>query len=177
MVLHNIYIINDDGICPLSLKLGSIEADPDLVAGIFSATQTFWKEVTGEAPQTISFQDMNAYIKSFSIKKKGWYLLLITDAEKPGLVEKAQDSILRVIKDNRSLFEIFDADPSDINGTVGDSIISELSQIPCPHLSKELQELSCEIDGEQAGNFDCNLVSMAKCKTKIRDYQKKNLLQ
>nr|MDO8081279.1 hypothetical protein [Candidatus Freyarchaeota archaeon] len=34
----------------------------------------------------------------------------------------------------------------------------------------------CECDGESVEDLDCNLVSMALCKTKIRDYQKKNSL-
>nr|MDO8082591.1 hypothetical protein [Candidatus Freyarchaeota archaeon] len=174
MVIHNIYIINNNGLCPLSLKLGSIEADPDLIAGIFTASQMFWKEVTGEAPKSISFQNMNAYIKPFSTEEKEWYLILVTDAEKPGLVEEVQDCILKIVGETKELFEKFFADPNDINRIVGDLIIDELSRIPCPYISKKLLKHICECDGESVEGLDCNLVSMALCKTKIRDYQKKN---
>jgi hypothetical protein len=174
MVLHNIYIINSDGLCPLSLKIGSIEADPDLVAGIFTASQTFWKQVTGEMPKMISFQNMNAYIKSFTINKKGWYLVLITDAEKQELVKEFEDRIMKVVRENKVMFEKFLSDPRDINRTVGDLIIYELAQIPCPHISKKLVKPVCGIDDTPLEGLDCNCVSMALCKAKIRDYYKNN---
>lgn len=176
MVIHNIYIINSNGLCPISVKLGSIEADPDLVSGVFAASQMFWKEVTGEAPRHISLKDMNVYIKPFTIKKSDWYLVLVTDAEKPELVGKVEDSIMNIVEKNKELFPKFFVDSEDINTTVGDSIINELSKMPCPYMGKRLLKQVCECDGEQLKGLDCNLVSMVKCKTKIRDYQKKNAL-
>lgn len=174
MVIHNIYIINGEGLCPLSLKLGSIEANSDLVAGIFAATQKLWEEITGETPKIISFQDVNAYIKSFTIEKKGWYLILVTDKEKLELVEKIQDCLLKIVEENKELFDNFIADTTDITTIVGDLLTNKLSQIPCPHASKRLIEQVCEIDGEPLEGLNCNLVSMTICQTRIRDYQKKN---
>nr|MDO8082593.1 hypothetical protein [Candidatus Freyarchaeota archaeon] len=174
MIIHNIYIINNDGLCPLSIRISSIDADPELVAGIFTASQKLWEEITGEAPKYISFQDMNAYIKPFSTGEKDWYLILITEAEKPELVEKIEDCILKVVGEKGELFEKFYAEPKDIDMIVGDLIIDKLAQTPCPHVSKRLLKHVCECDGEPVENLNCNLVSVAMCKTKIRDYQKKN---
>jgi hypothetical protein len=174
MVIHNIYIIDNDGLCPLSLKLGSIETDPDLIAGIFAASQKLWKEVTGEVPKTISFQNMNAYIKSFSTMKKSWYLILVTDAEKPELVQKIEDTILKVVEENKELFEKFFADTTDINTIVSDLILTKLTQMPCPYMTKKLLKQVCEIDDTQLEGLNCNIISMEICSKKIQDYQKKN---
>lgn len=174
LIIHNIYIINSDGICPLDLTLGSIEADPELVAGIFTASQKFWGEITGEAPQSISFQNMNAYIKPFSTGGKDWYLILISEAERPELVKKVEDCVLAIVEENRELFEKFFADTTDINTIVGELIIDQLAQIPCPHIHKGLLKHVCEIDGEPIEDRYCNFVSMATCKTKIREYHKKD---
>ncbi|WXG39740.1 MAG: hypothetical protein WED07_02730 [Candidatus Freyarchaeum deiterrae] len=175
MVIHNIYIINGEGLCPLNLKLGSIEANSDLVAGIFAATQKLWEEITGETPKIISFKDMNAYIKSFSIEKKGWYLILVTDKEKMMLVEKVQDYILKIVEENNELFKNFFADTTDITSTMSELITNKLSQISCPHAKKKSIEDVCEIDYKPIVGLNCNIVSMSSCQTKIRDYQTKNL--
>jgi len=174
LIIHNIYIINSDGICPLSLTMGSIEADPELVAGIFSASQKFWGEVTGEAPKSISFQNMNAYIKPFSTGEKDWYLILISEAETPDLVKMVEDCVMRVVESHRDMFERFFADTSEIDTIVGDAIIDELAQVPCPHIKKGLFRQVCEIDGSHVEENYCNLVSAATCKTKIREYHKKD---
>jgi hypothetical protein len=174
MIIHNIYVINVDGICPLSIKISSIETDPELVAGLFTASQKLWEHITGEVPKYISFKDMNAYIKPFSTGKKNWYLVLITEAEKLEVVEKVEDTILKIVEENKERFEKFYVNTIDTNKIVGDLIIDELAQIPCPHMSKKLLKHVCEIDGEQVEGLNCNLVSMAMCKTKIRDYYKKN---
>ena len=175
MVIHNIYLIKNDGLCPLSLKLGSIETDPHLIAGVFAASQKLWEEITGEAPKIISFQDMSAHIKSFPIEKSGWYLVLVTDMEKQELVERVQNCILKIVEENKELFEKFFGDTTDITTIVGDLIINKLSQISCPYTGKKQIEPVCEIDGEPLEGLNCNLVSMAICQTKIRDYQKNNL--
>jgi hypothetical protein len=172
LIIHNIYIINSEGICPVSLTLGSIEADPDLIAGIFTASQKFWGEVTGETPQSISFKNMNAYIKPFSTGEKDWYLILISEAEKPELLKKVEDIIFKIIEEKKELFEKFFADTTDINNIVGGAIIEALTLIPCPHISKSLFKNVCEIDGKQIEPKYCNCVSMATCKTKIREYHK-----
>jgi hypothetical protein len=174
MVLHNIYIIDSDGLCPLNLKIGSIEVDPDLVAGVFAASQKLWEHITGEVPEHISFRNMNAYIKSFSTMKKNWYLILVTDAEKPELVEKVEDTILKVVEENKAFFEKFFVDTTDINVIVGNLIINKLAQISCPYMSKRLRKDVCEIDGMPLKGFNCNLVSMEMCDRKIRNYKKKN---
>ncbi|MGQ9721466.1 MAG: hypothetical protein ACUVXA_09125 [Candidatus Jordarchaeum sp.] len=174
MIIHNIYIINSEGICPLSLTLGSIDADPELVAGIFTASQKFWSEVTGETPQSISFKNMNAYIKPFSTGEKDWYLILISEAEKPELVKKVEDCILKIVEQNKKLFEKFFADTTDINNIVGELIIDEIAQIPCPHIRKGLLKTVCEIDNKPIEERYCNFVSMATCKTKIREYSKQD---
>jgi hypothetical protein len=172
--MHNIYIINSEGICPLSLTLGSVKTDPELVAGIFSASQKFWGEVTGESPKLISFQNMNAYIKPFSTGEKDWYLILIFEAENPELVKKVEDCVSKVVDENKGLFEEFFADTKDINAVVGKAIIKELRQISCPHLGKSLFKHVCEIDGKSVEGRECNLVSMSTCKTKIRKYHKED---
>jgi len=174
LIIHNIYIINSDGICPLEVTLGSIKADPELVAGVFTASQKFWGEVTGEAPKSISFQNMSAYIKPFSTGEKNWYLILISEAEKPELVKKVEDCVMKIVEENKELFEKFFADTTDINTIVGDSIINELTQIPCPHIGKSLLKHVCEIDGTPVEESNCNFVSMATCKTKIREHHKKD---
>ncbi|WXG39890.1 MAG: hypothetical protein WED07_03535 [Candidatus Freyarchaeum deiterrae] len=174
MIIHNIYIINSDGICPLDLTLGSVKVDPELVAGIFSASQKFWGEVTGETPKSISFQNMNAYIKPFSTGEKNWYLILISEAEEPGLVKKVEDCVLKVVEENNGLFEKFFADTTAISTTVGDSIINELKKIPCPNITKRMLKQVCEIDGKPVKETSCNLFSMARCKTKIKNYDKKD---
>jgi hypothetical protein len=173
MIIHNIYVINVDGICPLSIKISSIEMDPELVAGLFTASQKLWEHVTGEVPKYISFKDMNAYIRPFSTGKKSWYLVLITEAEKLEVVEKVEDTILNIVEENKERFEKFYVNTEDINETIGDLIIDELAQIACPHLSKRLLKNVCEFDGKSVEGLNCNLVSMAMCKTKIRDYYKK----
>jgi hypothetical protein len=173
-MIHNIYIINNDGLCALSIKLGSIEVDPDLVAGGFTASQTFWKTVTGEAPQSFTLKDMNVYIKSFSTKEKGWHLVLVTDAETPKIVEEVENTILSAVEEHKELFEKFFANPTDISTTVGDSIMNKLKKIPCPHINQKLLKQVCECSGEQVESLDCNLVSMASCKAKIKDHQEKN---
>ncbi len=174
LIIHNIYIINSDGICPLSLTLGSIEADPDLVAGIISASQKFWGEITGEAPKSISFQNMNAYIKPFSTGEKDWYLVLIFEAENPELVKKIEDCILKIVEENKELFENFFADTTDIGNIIGKYIVVELAQTPCPYIHKGLLKTVCDIDGKPVEERHCNLVSMATCKEKVREHHKKN---
>ncbi len=174
MIIHNIYITTNEGICPMSIKMGSIEADPNLVSGIFIASMKFWEEITGETPQSISFENMNAYIKPFSTGEKDWYLVLVSEAEKPELVKKVEDHILKVVEENKELFEKFFADTKDINTIVGDLIIDELAQIPCPHIGKDMLKHVCKFDGERVEDRYCNLISMAMCKTKIRDNHKKN---
>jgi hypothetical protein len=176
MVLQNIYIINSGGLCPLSLKIGSIEMDPDLVAGVFAASQSLWERIAGKAPKIISFQDMNAYIKPFSTGEKDWYLILVSEEETPELMKKVEDVVLKVVEENKELFENFAANTVDINTIVGGLIINELAQIPCPHMSKRRLKQICEIDGKQLKNFNCNLVSIAMCNTKISNPQKKNSL-
>lgn len=174
LIIHNVYIINSDGICPLSLTLGSIKADPELVAGVFTASQKFWGEVTGEAPKTISFQNMNAHIKPFSTGEKNWYLVLMSEADKPELLKLVEECILKVIEGNRELFEKFFADTTDINTIVGGSIINELMKIPCPYMSKKLLKHVCVIDNISVEETSCNLVSMTTCKTKIREHQERD---
>ena len=174
LIIHNIYIINSDGICTLDLTLGSVKADPELVAGVFTASQKFWGEITGEAPKSISFQNMNVHIKPFSTGEKNWYFVLISEAEKPDLVKKIEDCVLKIVEDKKELFEKFFADTTDINTIVGGSIIEELTKIPCPHLSKRLLKHVCEIDGTPVEGNSCNFVSMATCKFKIREHHKED---
>jgi hypothetical protein len=174
MILHNIYIINNDGLCPLSLKLGSIETNPNLIAGAFAASQNLWEQIAGEAPKIISFQDMKAYIRPFSTGEKDWYLILVIEGEDQELMKEVEDRVLNVVEENKELFENFVANTTNINTIVGGLILNELAQIPCPHMSKKLLKQFCEIDSKSLKNFNCNLVSMAMCSTKIRDHQKKN---
>lgn len=68
----------------------------------------------------------------------------------------------------------FFADTTDISTIAGDSILNELKKIPCPNITKRMLKQVCEIDGKPVEKNSCNLVSIATCKTKIRNYDKKD---
>ncbi len=176
LIIHNIYIINPDGICPLSVKLGSIEADPEIVGGVLSASQKFWEYITGEEPQSINFQNLKAHLKQFTTGEKTWYLVIVLELENPELLKTIEKSILEVVLDNKELFEKFIADRSEISVTIQSQIIEKLHNIPCPYLQRKILEPICLVNSEKFETDNCTIVATAACKEKIKElkYKSKN---
>jgi len=173
LIIHNIYVINHEGLCPLSITLGSIEADPEMVAGVLSASQKFWGEITGEIPEFISFQSMRAYLKSFSTGSQNWYLVIITEFENAETMEKVENALLNVIDQHKTLFEEFVADTTEIKKRVTKEMIRALSRIPCPYVTKKLFRHVCGIDNLLVEGASCNMVSVNNCKDKIKEHSRK----
>jgi hypothetical protein len=56
-MIHNIYILQRDGLCVLHRKYGSLEADEDLVSGFLSALSSFGKNISGKEVESVIFDD------------------------------------------------------------------------------------------------------------------------
>lgn len=56
-MIHNIYILQRDGMCVLHRKYGSLEADEDLVSGFLSALTSFGKSISGKEVESVNFGD------------------------------------------------------------------------------------------------------------------------
>ncbi|MFB0562867.1 MAG: hypothetical protein ACETWM_16840 [Candidatus Lokiarchaeia archaeon] len=169
MIIHNIYIINSDGICPLSIKLCSIDADPEIVAGVLSASQKFWEYITGEEPQSITFQNLKAHLKQFTTGEKIWYLVLILELENPELLKRVEKSILEVVMNNKEVFEKFIADTSEISINVQNQIVEKLHCIPCPYLERKIFRPICLVNSEKVGMQHCTIIAASACKEKIKE--------
>ncbi|MGQ9721467.1 MAG: hypothetical protein ACUVXA_09130 [Candidatus Jordarchaeum sp.] len=169
MIIHNIYIINSEGICPLSIKLGSIDTDPEMVAGIFAASQKFWEYITGEEPQSIIFQNTKAHLKQFTTGQRTWYLVILLELENPELLKTVEKSILEVVIDNKMLFEKFIADTTEISVTIQNQIIEKLQSIPCPYLQRKIFTPICIVNSDKFQIFDCNIVTTSICQERIKE--------
>jgi hypothetical protein len=56
-MIHNIYILQREGLCVLHRKYGSLEADEDLVSGFLSALSSFGKNISGKEVESVIFGD------------------------------------------------------------------------------------------------------------------------
>ncbi|WXG40198.1 MAG: hypothetical protein WED07_05145 [Candidatus Freyarchaeum deiterrae] len=56
-MIHNIYILQREGLCVLHRKYGSLEADEDLVSGFLSAMTSFGKNISGKEVESVIFGD------------------------------------------------------------------------------------------------------------------------
>lgn len=56
-MIHNIYILQRNGLCILHRKYGSLEADEDLVSGFLSALSNFGKNISGKEVESVIFSD------------------------------------------------------------------------------------------------------------------------
>nr|MDO8079955.1 hypothetical protein [Candidatus Freyarchaeota archaeon] len=56
-MIHNIYILQRDGMCVLHRKYGSLEADEDLVSGFLSALTSFGKTISGKDVESVILGD------------------------------------------------------------------------------------------------------------------------
>ncbi len=54
LLLHNLYIIRQNGICIFHEKYGSLEEDPQSIAGFLTAISMFSKSIIGEEVNSIS---------------------------------------------------------------------------------------------------------------------------
>ena len=169
MILHNIYVIHSDGICPLSIRLGSIDAEPEMVAGVFTASQKFWKHLTGEEPRYINFQNLKAHVRRFTTGEKTWYLLVIFEVENPKLLQTIEETIIQTVMNNRNLFEKFVADTNEISTSVQQQIIEKLRSIPCPYMHRKVFEFTCQVNSNKFKTKRCNIIDTLACKDKIKE--------
>lgn len=168
MIIHNIYIISSEGICTLSIKLGSIDTDPQIIAGVFAASQKFWAHLTGEDPQSINFHNLKAHLKQFSTGEKNWYLVIILEFENPQILRIVEKSILEVVMKNKEIFEKFVADTNEISVDVKNQILEKLRKIHCPYLQTRIFKNFCKLKINRFEKNNCNMVSMSDCKEKIK---------
>ena len=169
MIIHNIYIISSEGICPLSIKLGSIDTDPQIIAGVFAASQKFWAHLTGEDPQSINFHNLKAHLRQFSTGEKNWYLVIILEFENPQLLRTVEKSILEVVMKNKEIFEKFVADTNEISVNVKNQILERLRKIRCPYLQVKIFKHFCKLKINRLEKNNCNIIAISDCKEKIKE--------
>ncbi len=65
-MIHNVYILETDGIPLVSRIYGSIAVDPTLISGYFSAQNSFLSILTGQSVEEISTSDFTFWFKKMS---------------------------------------------------------------------------------------------------------------
>ncbi|MFX1487102.1 MAG: hypothetical protein ACFFBS_08440 [Promethearchaeota archaeon] len=74
-MIHNVYILETDGIPLVSRVYGSIAVDPTLISGYFSAQNSFLNILTGQSVEEISTSDF-----TFWFKKMSDYILIVVSS-------------------------------------------------------------------------------------------------
>ena len=63
-MIHNLYIIKRNGICIFHKKYGSLEEDPQSIAGLLTALSMFSNSVIGEEIKIIATSNFKFYFKA-----------------------------------------------------------------------------------------------------------------
>jgi hypothetical protein len=122
-MIHNIYILQRDGMCVLHRKYGSLEADEDLVSGFLSALTSFGKTISGKEVESVNFGDK----KFVTVPSEN--LLFVSYCDRDDEVKNTLVSIrdhfinsygsLQGWNGERSIFEDFLAKVDNIVGSKG----------------------------------------------------------
>jgi hypothetical protein len=63
-MIHNLYIIKRNGICIFHKKYGSLEEDPQSIAGLLTALSMFSNSIIGEEIKIIATNNFKFYFKA-----------------------------------------------------------------------------------------------------------------
>lgn len=63
-MIHNLYIIKRNGICIFHKKYGSLEEDPQSIAGLLTALSMFSNSIIGEEIKFIATNNFKFYFKA-----------------------------------------------------------------------------------------------------------------
>ncbi|MEM2907387.1 MAG: hypothetical protein QW739_04860, partial [Candidatus Odinarchaeota archaeon] len=75
-IIHNIYILDTNGIPIFTRIYGEIKVDPTLISGYISAQSSFFKEITGQDLEMFATKDYN-----FWLRRVGRFLIVIVTSK------------------------------------------------------------------------------------------------
>ncbi len=122
-LIHNLYIIKQNGICIFHEKYGSLEEDPQSIAGFLTAISMFSKSIIGEEIKSLS---TNRFKFVFKTDGKFLFVTFVDKNDKSSNTRQLLDNIKKLFhirfpkaeadckSGNLSPFEKFKFDLEDI---------------------------------------------------------------
>ena len=92
-MIHNLYIIKQNGICIFHEKFGSLEEDPQSIAGFLTAMSMFSKSIIGEEIKTIS---TNRFKFVFKTDRKFLFVTFVDKNDKSSNTSQLLDNIKKM---------------------------------------------------------------------------------